>query len=147
MKKLSLIDKAFLLKRTPLFATLDLDLLLTIADKLGLSLLEAGEPVFSIDQEANRMYLIAKGGIRILDKQKRELALLGADDFFGDESLFHDKPRGYEAVCDADTTLLTLSRTNLLSIISECPSVALGFLQVYSSPIAFRPRKQMEGEG
>lgn len=145
MKKISLIDKAFLLKRTPLFSTLDLDLLLSIADKLGLSSLESGDTIFNIDQEANRMYLIAKGSVRIQDKNRRQLALLGVDDFFGDESLFYEKPRSYEAICHEDSVLLTLSRTNLLTIISECPSVAVGFLQVYSSNLTFRPRK-MERE-
>jgi CRP/FNR family transcriptional regulator, cyclic AMP receptor protein len=146
MKKLNLIDKAFLLKRTPLFSTLDLDLLLAIADKLGIANHEAGETVFSYNQDANRMYFIAQGDVRILDKDKKPLAVLREDDFFGDESLFYEKPRGYQAICESDTMLLTLSRTNLFSIISECPSVAMGLLQLYASLNPFRPRKMLGSE-
>jgi len=146
MKPLSLIDKAFLLKRTQLFAALDLDLLLSIADKLGVSTFDAGETIFSLDQDAHRMYLIARGSVRIRTKDNSLLALLGTDEFFGDESLFHDRPRAYEAFCESDALLLSLSRTNLLTIISECPSVAVAFLHVYASSMIFRSRKPIEGD-
>lgn len=144
MKHFNLIDKAFLLKRTPLFSMLDLDLLLTIADKLTLATFDSGEFVFHCDQDGHRMYFIAKGKVRIRDRHKQTLAVIGPDDFFGDESLFHDRPRTYEALCDIDSVLLTLSRTHLATIISECPSVAIGFLQVYSSAMNFRIRKSPE---
>lgn len=130
MKKLGLIDKAFLLKRTPLFSTLDLDLILTCADKLGISTFEPGEIIFEIGEEAHKMFFIAKGEVRIEDGSKEKL--LKGLDFFGDEALFNEKPRTYRALAEDNLTLLTLSKTNLFTIISECPSVALGLLQVYS---------------
>lgn len=144
MKRLSLIDKAFLLKKTPLFATLDLDLLLPIADKLATADFDAGEVIFRIDDPANRMYLIVRGTVDIRDSYGKILATLSSENFFGDESLFNEKPRGYEVISKTDTQLLTLSRTNLLTIISECPSVAVGFLQVYASSVVFRARKPSE---
>lgn len=146
MKKISLIDKAFLLKRTPLFAMLDLDLLLSVSDKLGMANYDPQDVVFKANEEAHRMYFIVNGKIHINDKQGNLIAKLKSEDFFGDEALFNDKPRGYEAICAEETTLLTLSRTNLLTIISECPSVAVGLLQVYSYPVSFRHRKTSEVE-
>lgn len=138
MKRLTLIDKAALIRRTPLFASLDLDLLLPIADKLGLVTNEAGEMVFLADEDATRMYFIVKGEIEIRNPQHGHIAHLKAGDFFGDESLFSDKPRAYEAYSTTKTQLLTLSRTHLFTIISECPSVATGFLQVYTTAMTFR---------
>ncbi len=146
MKTLTLIDKAFLLKRTPLFNALDLDLLLTIADKLGVVNFDAGDFVFLAKEEANRMYFIIKGQIEISDKHSQPLCLLEQGDFFGEESLFNNKVRAYEAFCPIETKLLTLSRTNLYTIISECPPVAVGFLQVYTSALNFRPFKQTESD-
>jgi CRP/FNR family transcriptional regulator, cyclic AMP receptor protein len=143
MKRLTLIDKAFLLKKTPLFVSLDLDLLLPIADKLGIVSFHAGDFIFSNLEEAHRMYFILNGKVEI-QVPPATLALLSQDDFFGDESIFNEKPRAYTAISKTDSTLLTLSRTNLLSIISECPSVAVGLLQVYASTIAFRLRKLPE---
>lgn len=147
MKPLTLIDKAFLLKRTPLFSMLDLDLLLTIADKLGSISYEAGERVFVSNEEANRMYFIVSGQIRIfLENNTKPVCTLHANNFFGEESLFNDRSRDYEAQSLTSTQLLTLSRTNLYTIISECPSVAVGFLQAYASALAFRPFKSNETE-
>jgi len=141
MKLLTLIDKAFLLKRTPLFSALDLDLLLTIADKLGTVIFEPNDSAFFIDEEANRMYFIIQGQVDIRSADQNVIAKLTAGDFFGEESLFSNKLRSYSAFIPVETHLLTLSRTNLYSIISECPSVAIGFLQVYTSMMPHRPFK------
>jgi CRP/FNR family transcriptional regulator, cyclic AMP receptor protein len=146
MKALTLIDKAFLLKRTPLFSALDLDLLLTIADKLGFVTYEANDDIFVANEEANRMYFIVKGHVEIRNPSKQPICRLHNGDFFGEESLFNDKPRGYIAHTLAETHLLTLSRTNLYTIISECPSVAVGFLQVYTSNMSFRPFRKGDNE-
>lgn len=143
MKRPNLIDKAFLLKRTPLFSTLDLDLLLSIADKLSSVDYDPGDYVFLLKEEANRMYFIFKGQVEIRLTPSKPFFTLKNGDFFGEESLFSNLPRSYEALCPIDTHLLTLSRTNLYSIISECPAVALGFLQIYTSAMQFRPTKQI----
>lgn len=139
MKRLTLIDKAFLLKRTQPFGMLDLDLLLTIADKLNVAMFNAGDFVFLENEESNRMYFIMKGQVDILTPTSSPICSLTGGDFFGEESLFSNKPRAYQAKTPVETILLTLSRTNLYTIISECPSVALGFLQVYTSVVGFRP--------
>jgi CRP/FNR family transcriptional regulator, cyclic AMP receptor protein len=141
MKQLTLIDKAFLLKRTPLFSALDLDLLLTIADKLGTVVFEPNDSAFFANEQANRMYFIVQGQVEIRDPHSNKICTLTAGDFFGEESLFSNKPRTYSAFIPAETHLLTLSRSNLYSIISECPSVAIGFLQVYAANMQFRPLK------
>jgi len=138
MKKLTMIDKVFLLKRTPLFYTLDLDLLLAIADKLGMVMFEPEEIVFSIDEDAHRIYFIQKGEVEVRNSAKQLCTTLVQGDYFGDEALFNEKPRAYEAVSKTESLLLTLSRTNLLNIISECPSVALGLLQVYATLLPMR---------
>lgn len=146
MKILNLIDKAFLLKRTPVFSSLDLDLLLTVADKLGLVVSDPGDYIFVSGEDANRMYFIVKGEVEIRTNGHRMICKLAHGDFFGEESLFNNKPRSYEAFTPVETHVLTLSRTNLYAIISECPSVAVGFLQVYTSALQFRPLKSPENE-
>lgn len=140
MSKITLIDKAFFLKRTLIFGMLDLDLLLAIADKLQTITFDPGDTIFTVNEEAFRMYFVLKGSIEIRDSKGQKLATLGPDEFFGEESLFSEKPRAYEAICKTETLLLALSRTNLLTIISECPSVAVGLLQTYTSLSTFRQR-------
>lgn len=147
MKRVTLIDKAFFLKSSPLFASLDLDLLLSIADKMAVLNCDKNESVFVEQEEANRMYFIIKGQIQILSKKAGKICILGPSDFFGEEALFNDRKRGYEAISITDAQLLILSRTNLNSIISECPSVAVGFLRAYTSAIDFRPFFSFENQG
>lgn len=141
MQRLTLIDRAFFLKRTLVFSTLDFDLLLAIADKLSVASFDPDEPVFGYNEDAYHMYFILNGTIQIRDAQNATLATLGADDYFGDESIFNEKPRAYSATCKTNAILMSLSRTNLLTIISEYPSVAVGFLQAYTSATTFRSRK------
>lgn len=134
----SLIEKAFFLKKIPLFNELELELLLAIAEKLHEDDYDADEKIFSSGQVANRIYFIVKGAVQIFDEKSKLLYELTTDQYFGDESLFNDRARAYSAICKTDTLLLSLSRSHLLSIISECPSVAISLLQVYSGQLPCR---------
>lgn len=134
----SLIEKAFFLKKMRLFSDLDLEILLAIAEKLHEDEYEKEEKVFTPGQVANRIYLIASGSVQIFDEHRKLLSELGCGDYFGDESLFNEQPRTYSAICKADTLFLTLSRSHLLSIISECPSVAVTLLGAYSQELPCR---------
>lgn len=141
MTKLTLIDRALFLKRTPLFGTMDLDLLLAIADKVQVISYEGDQTIFRVGEEAYRMYFVASGAVEIRNEEAALLGLLHTGEFFGDESIFNEQPRAYEAVTQMDSILLAISKATLLNIISECPSVAVGLLQAYTSSTAFRPRK------
>ena len=137
----SLIEKAFFLKKVRIFSDLDLELLLAIAEKLHEDDYDAGEKVFSAGQVANRIYLIEKGSVQICDEKMKPQWDLGSGDYFGDESLFNEQPRGYAAICKTDALFFTLSRSHLLSIISECPTVAVSLLQAYSHQLPCRHKK------
>lgn len=136
----SLIEKAFFLKKMRLFNELDLEILLAVAEKLHEDAYEANEKVFTPGQVANRIYFIWSGAVQILDERMKPISDLSANDYFGDESLFNEQPRTYAALCKTDTLFLTLSRSHLLSIISECPSVAVLLLQSYSTQLPCRHR-------
>ena len=134
----SLIEKAFFLKSLRLFNELELELLLAIAEKQHFDEYDADEKIFSYGQVANRIYFIIHGEVEIFDPQGKLITAIGSLQFFGDESLFNENPRSYSAICKKDTHLLSLSRSHLLSIISECPSVAVALLQTYSQQLPCR---------
>jgi CRP/FNR family transcriptional regulator, cyclic AMP receptor protein len=138
MKHYSLIEKAFFLKKVKILADLDLDLLLAVAEKLLHDEYDQKEQIFPLHQAANRMYIIYEGTVQILDEHMRSVCELNSGDFFGDESLFNEQPRSYFAVCKTDVHLLILSRSHLLSVISECPSVAVALLQCFANPFPCR---------
>lgn len=134
----SLIEKAFFLKKMRLFNELDLEILLAVAEKLHEDHYDANEKVFIPGQVANRIYFIWSGSVQIIDPKMKPVCELSTNDYFGDESLFNEQPRSYTALCKTDTIFLTLSRSHLLSIISECPSVAVLLLQSYSTQLPCR---------
>lgn len=138
MNKISLIDKAFLLKQTTPFRQLTLDLLLPIADKLAIASFDKNDEIFNWEEEAHRMYFVVEGSVELVTP-RQERVVVEAGSFFGDEALFNDRGRSYRSRCLSTTTLLTLSQTNLLTILSECPAVALGFLTVYATENPCRP--------
>jgi len=138
MKITSLIEKAFLIKKLPLFTELELNDLLAIADKLECHDYSVGEEIFHIGQLAHRMYILAQGTIQVQNEDKGVIDLLKAPNFFGDQALFSDKERNYEAVTTSQCLIYSISKTNLLSIIAEFPSVALGFLSAYAKKSVLR---------
>jgi CRP-like cAMP-binding protein len=140
MPSFNLIDKAFLLKKSPLFEALDLDLLLSIADKIESSHYRPNDMIFQCGQDAQRLYLIVSGEISIEDRNGIELARLLPGEYFGDEAMFTEKRREYSAICRSKAELFSLSRSHLLSIFQECPSVALSFLEAYTCLLVFRAR-------
>ncbi len=141
MSQLSLIEKAFLLKKTKLFGELSLDLLMAISERMPAIELDAGEIIFQKEQNAHRMYLIVEGSVEIFSGDSPQHTVLLHGEFFGDESVFNEKVRGYTAKAAEDCTLLALSRTDILAILSECPSVGIALLQAYSAHFDFRPRQ------
>jgi CRP-like cAMP-binding protein len=137
----SLIQKAFFLKKVRLFSDLDLELLLAIAEKLHEDDYDPQEKVFAPGQVANRIYFIEEGVVQIFDDKMKPLTELGANDFFGDEALFSEESRVYTAIAKTDALFFTLSRSHLLSIISECPSVAVSLLQLYAHNLPCRHKQ------
>jgi CRP/FNR family cyclic AMP-dependent transcriptional regulator len=140
MKQLTQIDKAFLLKKTSLFASLDADLLLTLSDKFECETYKKGTKIFEIDQESGKIYLLVEGTVLISNRQGSPLAELRTLEIFGDEGVLSEKRRGYDAFCQTDALLLTLSQSHLLAILGECPTVAIHLLETYAANVDFRKR-------
>ncbi|MCB1119129.1 MAG: cyclic nucleotide-binding domain-containing protein [Chlamydiia bacterium] len=137
MKKMTLLDKALLLKQTPLFDHVDLHFLLAIADKLGRISFETDDEIFTKGDIGKQMYFIVHGHVSIRTQNHPDTTLLPGD-FFGEESLLSHHKRKYAAVAKTATILLTLSKTNLIQILSENPAVALALLEVYAEKIPNR---------
>jgi CRP-like cAMP-binding protein len=144
--ELTLIEKAFFLKKTELFSELDLDLLLAIADKADVLSFQNGEEIFCVSQDAHRIYLIIQGKVRIHDHDESFIQKVLPQDYFGDEALFNALPRAYAAFAEGVTQVMTITRTHLTEIILECPQVALSLLRAYSAVTPYRKRKREESE-
>ena len=145
MNELTLIEKAFFLKKTKLFAELDLDLALAIANKAEQRNAEDQEIIFSSNQDAHCLYVLISGKVTIIDDVTNEeneiLDEISPPDFFGDESLFNREPRSYTTRAKGETKLLLVSRSHLTEIMLECPQVAISMIREYAAETCFRKRK------
>lgn len=135
--KLTLIEKALLLKRAPLFAELDLDLLLPVCDKMTVMTFEPNQTIFQAGDKGEQMYLVVDGEVR-LESSNADPVMVQASHVFGEEALLNECPRTYRATSQTPVTLLTLGQKHLLTILSECPLVALVLLQAYAHALPFR---------
>lgn len=136
----NIIDRAFFLKKTYLFSSLDLDFLLSISEHTEIFYYKENTSIFEYNQTGSRLYLICEGVVEIIDKNKNLISELLPQDFFGDENLFHYKNRHYTAKTKTKTALLSLNKQKFHSIILECPSVAISLLELYSKNMSFRVR-------
>lgn len=138
MKLPNQIEKAFLLKKTFMFADLSLDQLFAIAAKLDVQVLDQNEYIFKNNQSALHIFIISKGTIELMNPNGDVLTRLSEGDLFGDEALFNDRIHLYQAKAATKCHLLTLTKKHLTAIISECPSVAINLLEAFARQITFR---------
>lgn len=135
----TLVEKAFLLKKNSLFQSLDLDLLLILAEKAELITVQKESILFEPGQETNQMYLIIEGSVEI-SSNNQNLAILFRNSAFGDESLFNQKPHAYRALCLENCSFLILSRNHILGIVEQSPSFALSLLEIYTKNIDYQKK-------
>ncbi|WP_213358362.1 cyclic nucleotide-binding domain-containing protein [Chlamydiifrater phoenicopteri] len=138
---MNLIDKAFLLKKTSFFSSLDMDVLLAIADRTDNLTFKPKSEIFEVGQPGFSLYIIAEGTVTIRGASKEILDELKPEECFGEESLFNNRFREYSALAKTFVRVLALSKGQFLSILEECPSVALSILELYSKQVSFRSRE------
>jgi len=93
--------------------------------------------VFDQGDSRRLVYLIKRGKIRIsrltADGKEVTVALLGAGDLFGEETLFDDQPRTTIATCVEETLLCTSRADDLFALLSQNPALALNVAKVLSN--------------
>ncbi len=93
--------------------------------------------VFDVGDPARIIYLVKYGKIRLVrltpEGKEVTVALLGAGDIFGEETLFEkDQPRSTVAIC-VEETLLCMSRADdLMALLLNDPQVALNVAKILS---------------
>src|SRR5207253_7046392 len=112
-----------LLRRVPLFATLDDAAAEELCSYLHSVELKGGASLFRVGDSGDAMYFIESGRVRITvtDADGREviLASLGHGDFFGEMAMFDGHGRSADATVAEDSRLAVLTRENFLSFVSS----------------------------
>ena len=135
---LPLTDILLFLKRIPLYSSMHLDQLRTVAAHLVERDVLPGEVIFREGEFSYELYLIVAGKVEIVQQRAsgpRMLVTLAAGDFFGDIALVGDRPRSASAVAVAPTVLLTLSPVHFRQIVLEDPAMSFEIFRALSARI------------
>ena len=124
---LMLTEILLFLKRIPLFSSMSLDQLRTIADHLAECHVQAGEEIFHEGDLSHDLYLIVAGKVDIVHPRgdtEHIIATLTSGDFFGEMANFEDRPRSASAVAAEPTQLLMLSPERFRQIVLQEPAIS-----------------------
>ncbi|HEY0614826.1 MAG TPA: Crp/Fnr family transcriptional regulator [Candidatus Elarobacter sp.] len=95
-----------------------------------------GMRVFDQGDTTRTVYVVKRGTVRIAretpDGKDVTVALLGAGDFFGEETLFDDRPRTTVAVVIEDALLCTVRADDLFALLASDPALALNVAKLLS---------------
>lgn len=127
-----------LLRSIPLFDTLDdADLAALATSYLRERNFPAGTQIFAQGDAGDAMFIVVSGDVNIFlpGEASRRVSLedLSRGQFFGELSLFDEKPRSASAVATTDCVLLELGHATLGDYLEQRPRAALAILRTISN--------------
>ena len=127
------MDATPLLRSIPLFEGLSEEDLQVLSDALTARTFKAGEMIFAEGDAGDVMYIIESGDVNIHlpGEASNRISLddLARGEFFGEMSLFDEKPRGASALATTDAVLLELDRATLEKYLERRPRAAMALLR------------------
>jgi HEAT repeat protein len=135
---LPLTDILLFLKRIPLYSSMHLEQLRTVAVHLTERDVRAGGVIFREGEFSHELYLIVAGKVEIVQQRASgplTLVKLAVGDFFGDIALVGDQPRSASAVAVEPTVLLTLSPEHFRQIVLGDPAISFEIFRALSARI------------
>ncbi|HVJ89016.1 MAG TPA: DUF1003 domain-containing protein [Labilithrix sp.] len=122
-----------LLAQIPLFDTLAAEDLDALAGRMTERKYKAGESVFEKGDKGSSMYVVLSGAVQIFlpgnDNEPRVvLKDARTGEYFGELSLFDDKPRSASVEASVETTLLELTREEFGDHLSKSKNAAMAIL-------------------
>lgn len=135
-RTLSLTDVILFLKRVPLYRSLRLDQLYTMAMHMTARDVVAGEEILHEGDQSYEFYMIVSGRVNIVKARGetlQTLATLSAGDYFGDMAIFERLPRVASVVAVDTSILLVLSDEHFRRVILQDPAIAFEIFRELSS--------------
>jgi CRP/FNR family transcriptional regulator len=121
------------LRRAPLFATLDDEAFRLLTDELTEVDLSRGASVFREGDQGDQLYFIVSGKVKLgrtsPDGRESLLAILGPGELFGEMALFDPSPRTATATAVSETRLAGLKNESLNALLRTRPEVSAQLLQ------------------
>ncbi|MBN1899222.1 MAG: cyclic nucleotide-binding domain-containing protein [Spirochaetes bacterium] len=110
-----------------------------------------GELILQEGTKGNEMYVIISGKVKVfktIDNKRIELAQMGPDDFFGEMSLFLQKPRSASIEAVTNCEILIHDQKSFVQVIQEDPDFALQVIKTMAGRLldAHNVISKIEGE-
>ena len=122
-----------LLKQCYLFKEMNPEELTKLEAALSLKNFNRGDRIFSQGDEAEALYLIKAGSVRVLQKGKKgdriEIALLPAGSHFGEMAFLDEEKRSATIESVDQTEVLRIDYEKLRSVLMENKVIAIKFLK------------------
>jgi CRP/FNR family transcriptional regulator len=128
------VEIALEIRTIPIFERLTTRQLFDLAGVVREEEHPADTEIIRDGDDGSFMYFIVSGTVRVV-KDDRTIADLGARDFFGEMALFEGEKRSATCVTATPAKLLRIERADLLSLMEEMPSIAIGICQSLSARI------------
>jgi CRP/FNR family transcriptional regulator, cyclic AMP receptor protein len=133
------IKNPSMLRSIPLFHMLDDDERLTLAKELDEVHFLAGQSIFSMGDDGDKMYVVESGKVELyLQDQADDRVQLGiadSGDLFGELSLLSNEPRSASAKAIEDTKLIAIDQTDLHILVTAHPAAALDMMAALSKRV------------
>lgn len=136
-------EKVLILKNVPLFeqaSELALADLISVAQE---KTLKEGDVLLKEDQKNDSLYLVLSGCLKT-EVKKEDASQIGARQLFGETTVFNPAVLGVKVVAQEKTTLLKWSSTQLYTIMSLHPTLAMAFLGTLSHRLRLYEKKKIE---
>lgn len=118
-----------LLRTVPIFEALVVEDLRDLAGRTAVKRFKAGEVIFNQSDAGQQMYIVAEGDVNIYlpGEFSRRVSLkdLSRGEYFGELSMFDEKPRSASAMATTDSVLVELSREMLSDCFERHPRAAM----------------------
>jgi CRP/FNR family cyclic AMP-dependent transcriptional regulator len=128
-----------LLCEIPLFKMLDQDEVQTLAKELEEVRFLAGQSIFSMGDEGDKMYVVESGKVQLYLHDKADdrvdLGFAEAGDLFGELSFLSSEPRSTSAKAVEPTKLIAIDQHDIEILVAAHPQSALDLLGALSKRI------------
>jgi CRP/FNR family cyclic AMP-dependent transcriptional regulator len=145
-RDVNLQQKAEVLARTELFRGVDEAARRRIAERVAERVIDRGRSVFVQDEQGDRMYVLAEGAVKLYVSSRDggivELARHHPPAVFGELALLDGGPRSASAEAVERSTLLVVTRDQLLGLLRSDEQVAEALLHLLGT-IVRRTTRQL----
>jgi CRP/FNR family transcriptional regulator, cyclic AMP receptor protein len=129
-------NKVWYLRQNRLFAEASEEAIENCEHLFKTTLFPKRSLVFDQGDPTRLVYLVKRGRVRIsrltADGKEVTVAVLGAGDLFGEETMFERGPRTTVATCMEETLLCTARADDMFALLSGNPTLALNVAKVLS---------------